>query len=147
MRKTTRLLALCLNFYSISAVADYQCVLQLKSIVNPDKIVAEKTYIIERSNMRAGSLGELHLESKKRKKKVTFEVNGVMSGWAGEEDAVFVIMRRETTRRSHHIQAFSNKIEVKGNDIGFGSTFDLKYDVEVRCKVTPTSENVGAPID
>lgn len=141
MRKTTRFIAFCFNLYSINAVADYQCVMKLKTIDQPVQVVSEKTYTVARSVMSAGSLGELHVEDKRKKKRITFEVNSVMSGWAGEEDATFVIMRRETTRRKTHVESFSNIMTVKGDDVGFGTTFDLKYDVEVKCKVTePVSE-------
>lgn len=139
MKKTTRLLAFCLNFYSISAVADYHCGLKLQSI-DDSKLVVEKSYSIGRSQIRAGSLGEIHVEDKRRSKKITLELNAVMSGWAGEEDAAFVIMRRESTKRSTRAQAHSDVIKVKGDDVGFGTTFDLKYDVEVKCRVEePTS--------
>lgn len=131
--KRTRIIAMLFNFYSMSAVAGYECVLKLAHIEDLYKTVAEKTLLIERSNMSAGSMGTLFVELDKRNKKISLDINAVMSGWQGEEDATFVIIRRESKRRSHRAETVSEKMTLKG-DSSMTGWFD-SYKLEIECKV------------
>lgn len=131
--KRTRLIAMLFNFYSMSAVAGYECVLKLAHNEDLYKTVAERTLVAERSTMSAGSMGTLFVEQDKRNKKISLDINAVMSGWSGEEDASFVIIRRTSKRRSHHAETVSEIMTVKG-DSSMTGWFD-NYKLEINCKV------------
>lgn len=141
--KRTRFLALIFNLYSMSAVASYECVMKLAHIEDLYTTVAERTLTVKKGTMDAGSMGTLYVESEKKNKKISLDINAVLSGWAGEEDATIVMIRRERKKRSTRAETISEKMTIKG-DNSMTAWFD-SYKLEIQCQVkdTPTSENVG----
>lgn len=129
----TRIIACFFNLYSMSAVAGYECVLQLSHTENLDKVIAEKTVHIGNHQMRAGSEGILFVEYQKGKKKTTLDINSVMSGWEDEEDATFAVIRWTSNRRNVRGEAVSEKFTLKGDDELTG-WFD-SYKLDISCQV------------
>ena len=85
--------------------------------------------------MNAGNMGVLFVESESKRRQTTLEINGVMSGWENEEDASFVIIRREKRKHSSKIQRLTDQvIMVKGNDKTTGWFDSYKLDVECKTK-------------
>ncbi len=79
-------------------------------------------------------MGTLFLELEKRTKKVSLDINAVMSGWAGEEDANFVIIRKAKRKYSaNHAETISEIMTVKGTDKLTG-WFD-SYKLDISCEV------------
>jgi len=136
--KRTRILAYLFNLYSMSAVADYQCVLKLAHNDDLYKTIAEKTVTIEEGKMKSGNMGTLFVEFQKNRKKISLDINAVLSGWKGEEDATFVMIRRTKKRYSLSSHTVSDIMTVKGNDSMTG-WFD-SYKLDIKCLVTPASE-------
>ncbi len=135
--KITRILAYLFNLYSMSAVADYQCVLKLAHNDDLYKTIAEKTLTIEEGKMKSGNMGTLFVEFQKNRKKISLDINAVMSGWKGEEDATFVMIRRTKKRYSLSSHTVSDIMTVKGNDSMTG-WFD-SYKLDINCLVTPAT--------
>ncbi len=125
----------------MSAVADYQCVLKLAHNDDLYKTIAEKTLTIEEGKMRSGNMGTLFVEFEKNRKKISIDINAVLSGWKGEEDATFVMIRRTKKRYSLSSQTVSDIVTVKGNESMTG-WFD-SYKLDINCLVTPASEQAS----
>jgi hypothetical protein len=132
--KRTRIIAYIFNLYSMSAVAGYDCVLKLAHNDDLYKTVAEKTITIEQGAMRSGSFGTLLVESEQRHKRISLDINAVMSGWKGEEDASFVVLRRTMKRSSNETQTVSEVMTVQGDEKMTG-WFDA-YKLDIKCQVT-----------
>lgn len=132
MRKA-RMLAYLLNLYSISATAGYECHLKLAHTEDLYKTIAEKTVSITSGQMSAGKLGTLFVESQKGNKIVSLDINGMMSGWRGEQDATFVILRSTQKKRSVKTNTVSEKISIKGSD-SVTNWFD-NYMLDIKCEV------------
>jgi hypothetical protein len=125
----------------MSAVADYQCVLKLAHNDDLYKTIAEKTLTIEEGKMKSGNMGTLFVEFEKNRKKISLDINAVMSGWKGEEDATFVMIRRAKKRYSLSSHTVSDIMTVKGNDSMTG-WFD-SYKLDINCLVTPATEQAS----
>jgi hypothetical protein len=132
MRKA-RVLAYILNLYSMSAAAGYECHLKLAHTENLYKTIAEKTVSIGVGRMNAGKLGTLFVESQRGNKIISLDINGVMNGWRGEEDATFVILRTTQKKRSTKTNTVSEKINIKGRD-SVTNWFD-NYMLDIKCEV------------
>ena len=132
--KRTRILAYILNLYSMSAVAGYDCNLKLAHSTNPDQVIGEKTLTIAQGNMNSGNMGTLFVESENNRKKISLDINAVMSGWDSDENATFVMIRRTKKRYSTSSSTVSEIMTIKGNDHVTGS-FD-SYKLDINCKVT-----------
>ena len=132
--KNTRILAFIFNLYSMSAVAGYDCTLKLAHNEDLYKTIAEKTLSIETSAMNSGNMGTLFVELAKNRKKISLDINAVMSGWKGEEDATVVIIRRTEKRYSSSSQTVSEIMTVKGDNKLTG-WFD-SYKLDMSCKVS-----------
>jgi hypothetical protein len=131
--KRTRILAYIFNLYSMSAVAGYDCTLKLAHNEDLYKTVAEKTLSIETGEMNSGNMGTLFVEFEKNRKKISLDINAVMSGWKGEEDATVVIIRRTKKRYSTSSETVSEIMTVKGDNKLTG-WFDA-YKLDMSCKV------------
>lgn len=131
--KKARILAYMMNLYSMSAAAGYECHLKLAHTEDLYKTIAEKTVSIGRGEMNAGKLGTLFVESQKGNKIVSLDINGVMSGWRGEEDATFVILRSTQKKRSTKTNTVSEKISLKGRE-SVTNWFD-SYMLDIKCEV------------
>jgi hypothetical protein len=132
--KRTKILAYIVNFYSMSAVAGYECALQLAHTENLKEVVAEKVISIPTGEMRSGSTGSLFIESLKGKRKTFIEGRAVLSGWEGEEDLNLVMMRTNEKRSSLETGRISETITLKGDQIET-AWFD-NYKLDVNCKIT-----------
>jgi hypothetical protein len=132
MRKA-RLVAMCMNLMSISAAAHYECELKLAHSEDLYKTIAEKTIEVKKSVMDAGNMGVLFVESDSKRRTTTLEINGVMSGWENEEDASFVIIRREKRRYSSKIQRLTDQVLMVKGDGKVTGWFDA-YKLDVECK-------------
>jgi hypothetical protein len=132
--KRTKILAYIVNFYSMSAVAGYECALQLAHTENLKEVVAEKVISIPTGEMRSGSIGSLFVESLKSKRKTFIEGRAVLSGWEGEEDLNLVMMRTTEKRSSLETGRISETITLKGDQIET-AWFD-NYKLDVNCKIT-----------
>lgn len=132
--KRTRILAYIFNLYSMSAVAGYDCDLKLAHNEDLYKTIAEKTLSIKEGAMNSGNMGTLYVEFEKNRKKISLDINAVMSGWKGEEDATVVIIRRTKKRYSTSSETVSEIMTVKGNNKLTG-WFDA-YKLEMSCQVT-----------
>jgi hypothetical protein len=132
--KRTKILAYIVNFYSMSAVAGYECALQLAHTENLKEVVAEKVISIPTGEMRSGSIGSLFVESLKGKRKTFIEGRAVLSGWEGEEDLNLVMMRTTEKRSSLETGRISETITLKGDQIET-AWFD-NYKLDVNCKMT-----------
>lgn len=130
--KKVRVLAYLLNLYSMSAAAGYECQLKLAHVDDLYKTVARKTVSIGTSEMSAGFGGTILVESKRGKNINSLEIGSVMSGWKGDEDAMFVIHRRIATKHSTRSTAISEEIRIKGNDV-VTSWFD-NYMLDIKCE-------------
>lgn len=135
--KRTRVLAYFFNLYSMSAVAGYECTLKLAHSENLNKVIAEKVLVIDRAEMKSGNMGTLFVEYQKKKRSISLDINAVMSGWANEEDATFVILRRTKTRRSTSAETISEIMNLKG-DNQLTSWFD-SYKLDINCRAVRTS--------
>lgn len=133
MMKRTRMIALFFNLYSVSAVAGYECTLKLSHTEDLHKVIAERTVRVEQGRMISGYMGTLFTEDQRKRKETTLDINAVMSGWNGEEDASFVIIRRATKRRNVETSTISEVMTVKGNNSLTG-WFD-SYKVDIACEV------------
>jgi hypothetical protein len=132
MRKA-RILAYCLNLMSISAAAHYECELKLAHSEDLYTTIATKKVEVKKAVMNAGNMGVLFVESESKRRQTTLEINGVMSGWENEEDASFVIIRREKRKYSSKFQRLTDQVlTVKGNDKITG-WFD-SYKIDIDCK-------------
>ena len=131
--KRTRVLAYFFNLWSMSAVAGYECHLKLAHNDDLYKTVAEKTVSIEQGQMRSGNMGTLLVESQKGNRIVSLEINSVMSGWKGDEDAAFVILRKSQKKHSSKTSTVSEVMNIKGND-SITSWFD-DYMLDIKCEV------------
>ncbi len=130
--KRTRVLAYFMNLYTMSAVAGYECTLKLAHTDDLNRVVAEKTLNIAQGNMNSGNMGTLYLET-------SLDINAVMNGWRGEEDATFVIIRRNKKRYSTSSSTVSEIMTIKGTDQVTG-WFDA-YKLDIACKVTNDPNN------
>lgn len=130
--KKTRVLAYFLNLYSMSAAAGYECHMKLAHSEDLYKTIAEKTVSIRTAEMNAGKLGTLFVESQKGNKIISLDINGMMNGWKGEEDATFVILRTTQKKRTSSTKTVSEKISIKGRD-SVTSWFD-SYMLDIKCE-------------
>lgn len=136
--KRTRVLAYLINFYSMSAVAGYECVLKLAHTDDLNRVVGEKTLTIAQETMNSGNMGTLFVESENGRKKVSLDINAVMNGWRGKEDATFVMIRRTKKRYSTSSSTVSEIMALKGDD-NFVGWFD-SYKLDISCKVTASEK-------
>ena len=132
--KRTKILAYFVNFYSMSAVAGYECALQLAHTENLKEIVAEKVISIPTGEIRSGSIGSLFVESLKGKKKTFIEGRAVLSGWEGEEDLNLVMTRTTQIKNKSEFSRISQTITLSG-DQSETAWFD-SYKLDVDCKIT-----------
>lgn len=133
MKKRTRLLACLLNFYSMSAVASYECVLKLAQNNDLNTVIGEKTLIAAPGTMNSGNLGTLFVEFENNRKKISLDINAVMNGSVGKENATFVMIRRTTKRFSIKSSTVSDVLTLKGSDQVEG-WFDT-YKLDISCQV------------
>lgn len=133
MMKRTRIIALFFNLYSVSAVAGYECHLKLSHTEDPHKVIAEKSVRIEEGRIISGYMGTLFTEDAKKRKETSLDINAVMSGWKGEEDASIVIIRRATNKRNVETNTISEVMTVKG-DNSLTGWFD-SYKLDISCEV------------
>lgn len=131
--KKARLLAYFLNLYSMSAAAGYECHLKLAQNSDLYKTIGEKTVSVGHGEMRAGNSGTLFVESQSGNKLISLDINSMINGWSGEEDAAFVIIRTTQKKRSIRTNTISEKIQLKGTN-SVTSWFD-DYQLDVACKV------------
>lgn len=130
----TKLIAGLFNLYSISAVAGYQCTLQLAHTEDLDTVIASKTIEARDHEMRSGNYGELFLESQKGKRKTSLTVNAFISGTMAEEEAIIVMMRKHSKRKSSSSEAVSEKFPLRGDE---SDTFWFdSYKLDVSCRIT-----------
>ena len=134
MKKRTRALAYLINLYSMSAVAGYECVLKLAHTEDLHTVVAEKTVTIAQGKMTSGNMGTLFVEFERNRKRISIDINAVMSGWKGEEDASFIMIRRTKKRYSNRSSTISEIMTVKGDDQMTG-WFD-SYKLDISCKAS-----------
>lgn len=132
--KKARVLAYMLNLYCMSASASYDCVLKLAHNENLYQTIAEKTLSISEGEMKSGNMGTLFVEFQKNRKKISLDINAVMSGWKGEEDATFVMIRRTKKRYTSNAETVSEIMTVKGNNKMTGWFED--YKLEISCQVS-----------
>jgi hypothetical protein len=120
----------------MSVAAHYECELKLAHSEDLYTTIAQKKIEVKKSVMDAGNMGVLYVELEGKRRRTTLEINGVMSGWENEEDASFVIIRREQRRYSAKIQRLSDQvITVKGNNKATGRFDSYKLDVECKTKI------------
>jgi hypothetical protein len=117
----------------MSAVAGYECTLKLSHKDNLDLVISEKTLSIAEGKMNSGNMGTLFVEFENNRKKISLDINAVMSGWRGEEDATFVMIRRTKKRYSTSSATVSEIMSIKGDDYITG-WFDT-YKLDISCKV------------
>jgi len=141
--KKTKVLAYLISFHSMSSLASYECQLKLARNDDIDSTIAEKTLTIDQGRMNSGNMGTLFVEYEKNRKKISLDINAVMSGWRGEEDATFVIIRRIKKRYSTNAETLSEILTVKGNDKITG-WFD-SYKLDISCQVKEPSPELILP--
>lgn len=132
MRKI-KVLAMLLAFSSLPAMADYECTLKLSHTEDLYQVIAEKTLRVESGQMKSGNMGTLLIETETKRKKITLDINAVLSGWKGEEDASFVMIRRLRKKHSTNGETISEVMTVKGDDELTG-WFD-SYKLDIVCAV------------
>lgn len=135
--KRARILAYIFNLYSMSAVAGYECTLKLAHSEDLNKVIAEKVLVIGRGEMKSGNMGTLFVEFEIKKHLISLDINAVMSGWHNEEDATFVILRRNKTRRNTSAETISEIMNLKGDDQITG-WFD-SYKLDINCQTVLAS--------
>lgn len=118
--KRTKLIAYIVNFYSMSAVASYECVMQLSHQDNLNKVVAEKVISLDKGQIRSGNFGALF---------PSLEVKGMISSMRGEEEASFAIYR---SNKEGQI-GIGEKISIQGTSHGT-SWFD-SYKLGINCSL------------
>ena len=131
--KRTKLLAYIFNLYSMSAVAGYECTVQLTNIEDPMISSSEKMISIDRNELKSRNMGTFAIESQESKSLTSIQMNAVMSGWQGEEDIHFVMMRRFQKRSKIKFETISEIMSVKGDK---SSTFWFdNYRLDIDCNV------------
>lgn len=131
--KRTKLLAYIFNLYSMSAVAGYECTVQLTNIEDPMISSSEKMISIDRNELKSRNMGTFAIESQESKRLTSIQMNAVMSGWQGEEDIHFVMMRRFQKRSKVKFETISEIMSVKGDK---SSTFWFdNYRLDIDCDV------------
>ena len=131
--KRTKLLAYIFNLYSMSAVAGYECTVQLTNIEDPMISSSEKMISIDRNELKFRNMGTFAIESQESKRLTSIQMNAVMSGWQGEEDIHFVMMRRFQKRSKVKFETISEIMSVKGDK---SSTFWFdNYRLDIDCDV------------
>lgn len=131
--KRTKLLAYIFNLYSMSAVAGYECTVQLTNIEDPMISSSEKMISIDRNELKSRNMGTFAIESQESKRLTSIQMNAVMSGWQGEEDIHFVMMRRFQKRSKIKFETISEIMSVKGDN---SSTFWFdNYRLDIDCDV------------
>jgi len=131
--KRTKLLAYIFNLYSMSAVAGYECTVQLTNIEDPMISSSEKMISIDRNELKSRNMGTFAIESQESKRLTSIQMNAVMSGWQGEEDIHFVMMRRFEKRSKVKFETISEIMSVKGDK---SSTFWFdNYRLDIDCNV------------
>jgi hypothetical protein len=131
--KRTKLLAYIFNLYSMSAVAGYECTVQLTNIEDPMISSSEKMISIDRNELKSRNMGTFAIESQESKRLTSIQMNAVMSGWQGEEDIHFVMMRRFQKRSKIKFETISEIMSVKGDK---SSTFWFdNYRLDIDCNV------------
>ncbi len=126
--KRTKIIAYLVNFYSMSAVAGYECLMQLSHQDNLKEVVAEKVISLSKGQIKGGNFGALFKEQLK-KKNSSLEVRGMMSSLSGEEEASFAIYRN--TKEGQFV--ISEKISIQGASLGT-SWFD-SYKLGINCSL------------
>ncbi len=132
--KRTKILAYIVNFYSMSAVAGYECALQLAHTENLNQVVAEKVISISTDEIRSENIGNLFIESLKGKNKTSIEGQAIISGWEGQEDLNLVMLRNTQVKNISDSQKISETITLKGNQLET-AWFDT-YKLDINCKLT-----------
>ena len=118
--------------FSMSAMAGYECKFTLFHSHDIDQAIAKATASVETRRFSKGDLGSLFVESETRRKTISIDINAFMSGWANGEEATFIMMRRETSKRSQKTQIISDKLIMKGNE---KQTFWFdSYKLDISCK-------------
>jgi hypothetical protein len=125
---------LLVSALSLTASAGYECGLKLAHTEDLYKTIAEKTVTIGET-MRSGSEGTLYTELQKGKTTVTLEIRSVIDGWAGTEDATFVVMRKISKKKKSQQLPISEKITLKGDQTD-RLWFDT-YKLDINCRITP----------
>ena len=137
--KRTKMIAYIFNLYSMSAVAGYECHLKLTHLEDSAKVVSEKVIRIEKNQTKSGNVGILFVESKFKKRMTSIHMNAVMSGWEGEEDVHFVLMRKFKKREKIKSETISQTMSVKGSSAGTWM-FDY-YRLDMSCDVKDFSNH------
>ena len=132
--KRTKILAYIVNFYSMSAVAGYECALQLAHTENLNQVVAEKVISISTDEIRSENIGNLFIESLKGKNKTSIEAQAIISGWEGQEDFNLDMLRTTQVKNISESQKISETITLKGNQLET-AWFDA-YKLDINCKLT-----------
>jgi hypothetical protein len=131
--KRTKFLALCFNVFSMSAVAGYECELKLAHMEDFQTTIATRTVQVGKNKMESGNMGMLFMESENRRRRISLDINAMMNGWEGEEDAAFVILRRTRKKSSADAVRLSEVVMLEGNQ-KTTAWFDA-YKVDIECKL------------
>jgi hypothetical protein len=108
-----KIIAYIINFYSISAVAGYQCTIKMSDVSRPDQVVAAKMISIQ-DGIRSGSEGEI-LKG--------MDVDAYLNGQQMEEEVEIVLNKKDSS---------SDKISLKGT--GTTTAWFEHYKVETSCQ-------------
>lgn len=112
-----RILAYLINFWSMSAVAGYQCTMTFSNVDTPEKVVAAKLISID-DGIRSGSEGKILN---------TVNVEAFINGQVSEEEAE-ILLSTETE--------LSDKIELKGE--GKSVNYFSVYRIVTSCQGSKT---------
>jgi hypothetical protein len=117
----------------MSAVAGYECTVLLTNIEDPMISTSEKMIRIDRNELKSRNMGTFAIESQESKRLTSIQMNAVMSGWQGEEDIHFVMMRRFEKRSKVKFETISEIMSVRGDK---SSTFWFdNYRLDIDCNV------------
>lgn len=111
----------------MSAVAGYECLMQLSHQDNLNKVIAEKVIAIDKGQIKSGSFGTLFIEKSMRHS--SLEVNAFINGRNGEEDASFEIYRRH----QKNLSSFGERITVHGT--GESNRWFDSYKLGINCSL------------
>jgi hypothetical protein len=131
--KRTKFLAMCFNFFSMSALAAYQCELKLSHENDPKTILAARTVQVGNNKMESGNMGTLLMESETKRKRTSLDINAMMNGTKNEEDAAFVILRRTRKKNSASAQRISDVLLLQANQQA--SAWFESYKLDIECQV------------
>lgn len=139
--KNFRMLALMINFYSVSAVAGHVCTVQLAHTEDLYNTAGEKVVETKHGIISSKIFGTIVVEHEKVNRKgivkeaVHMDLHGVVDGWDGQQESSFAFVRK-TYKNGKRIgwENFDKRITVKGTS-RVRDWFD-NYKVEIDCVAT-----------